>query len=474
MINELDEFLNDEIKEIRKQEIVVDQEIKDRLWKLNETEYNNLKESILNDGCRESLILWNNILIDGHNRFEICKSFGVEYKTIQKQFKSKNDVMKWIDTNQLSRRNITDEQRTILYGRISKINKIDGFKGNRFTNIVVEDKMSATRNQEKAAKELNISAKTLQRAEKYVDAIEDLKKVTSNEVVNNILSGNYNLTKEATIQISKLPENEQKEVINKMIESPNLKAGIIMKHVKKEIQKEERKNDIEINNYFDDYENKIMLGSSVEKLKLIKDNSIDCVIIDPPYLVNYIPSRKTYNADFNDTYNDDNIKMLDDTFKELKRVLKSNGHLYSFFAMTEILWFKPLLQKYFAIKEIPLIWVKNNHTNSGDVDKNYMSTYEPIFYHGGDGTRMLNHTDEMNCSRDVFNFAVPSNKLHNCEKPQELLKYLIQNSTIENEIVLDCFAGSCSTLLAAKTTNRKYIGIEILEENVRIGIERLN
>ena len=63
MINEIDEFLNDEIKETKKQEIIIDIEIKERLWKLNETEYNNLKESILNDGCRESLILWNNILI---------------------------------------------------------------------------------------------------------------------------------------------------------------------------------------------------------------------------------------------------------------------------------------------------------------------------------------------------------------------------------------------------------------------------
>lgn len=123
-IDEVDEFLSEFLtKPKKKKEIIIDEDIKNRLSPINETEYEYLKQSLIKDGCLESLILWGDILIDGHVRYEICKAFDIEYSTIKKHFKTKNDVLKWIDYNQLSRRNLTDKEKKILIQRISKENK---------------------------------------------------------------------------------------------------------------------------------------------------------------------------------------------------------------------------------------------------------------------------------------------------------------------------------------------------------------
>jgi hypothetical protein len=178
-MNEVEDFLSDEPIKLVKNEIIIDPEIKERLWKLDSEEYENLKQSLIKEGCRDALVLWNNILIDGHNRYEICKAFDVPYKSISKNFNNKNEVLKWIDKNQLCRRNLLDWQRTILLGRLSRVNKVEGFKGNQFE---VSDKMS----QSKIATDLGITTKTLQRAEKFTDAYEDIIKKYGIENANEI------------------------------------------------------------------------------------------------------------------------------------------------------------------------------------------------------------------------------------------------------------------------------------------------
>jgi site-specific DNA-methyltransferase (adenine-specific) len=75
------------------------------------------------------------------------------------------------------------------------------------------------------------------------------------------------------------------------------------------------------------------------------------------------------------------------------------------------------------------------------------------------------HGDERHlnnpCSPDVLEYAIPQNKYHDCQKPIELLQYLIENSSGKGEVILDPFAGSGSTLIAAAKCGRYYIGFEL-------------
>ena len=116
-----------------------------------------------------------------------------------------------------------------------------------------------------------------------------------------------------------------------------------------------------------------------------------------------------------------------------------------------------------------LVWVKNNH-GSGDLKGDYAPQTEYIIYANGNGKRKLNGKRVCN----VLNFKKTKNQLHPTEKPVDLLQFLIEKSTKEGETVLDCFAGSGSTGLAAKNCNRKYVLIEKDEQYFNQIVKRLD
>jgi DNA modification methylase len=429
--------------------IIIDDEIKNRLWKLNDTEQENLKQSIVNEGCRESLILWNNILIDGHNRYQICKDNNIEFTTISKIFNNKNEVLKWIDTNQLSRRNLLDWQRDIILGRLSKQNKLSEGNSQLRQNVLVGS-------QQTLANDLNVSTKTLQRNEKFVDAYDDIERNVGKDKAVEIVS---KMTKQDVINISKEEPFKQEELINKIIsnEVKNLKEA------KKVDEINIRRNNTVTTN------NNLHLGDCVEVLKTLDSNSVDCVVMDPPYAISYKDTRESFNPEFEDDP-EVILPMLKECFKELKRVCKTNAHIYCFFGMSEYINFYNLLNDEFGenVERIPLIWAKNNHTMC-DFNTKYALKYEPIFFISNK-ERKLNYP----VSPDVLQFSIPTNKLHKTQKPIDLCEYLIKNSTVEGEVVLDPFMGSGTSCLAAKNIKRQYIGIEKSEDIYNIAKERLS
>lgn len=102
--------------------LIILDEIKKQLFPLQKEEMELLEESILKEGIREPLIVWNNngkqILIDGHNRYQIAQKYNLSFATITKNFADIDEAIDWINRNQLGRRNLTDEQRKYLIGKI--------------------------------------------------------------------------------------------------------------------------------------------------------------------------------------------------------------------------------------------------------------------------------------------------------------------------------------------------------------------
>lgn len=92
-------------------ELIIDKEFQMLIPPLAPEEYQKLKENIIADGCREPLVIWGKIIVDGHNRYKICTESNVLYKTINKEFKDRSDVIEWMLRNQLGRRNLTDFSR---------------------------------------------------------------------------------------------------------------------------------------------------------------------------------------------------------------------------------------------------------------------------------------------------------------------------------------------------------------------------
>ena len=95
-------------------ELTVDPEFRDLIPPLNEEELKLLEASLVADGCESPLIVWNGVIVDGHNRYAICRKHEIPFAIQEKNFSSRDDAMLWMLRNQLGRRNLNNYQRVEL------------------------------------------------------------------------------------------------------------------------------------------------------------------------------------------------------------------------------------------------------------------------------------------------------------------------------------------------------------------------
>lgn len=216
--------------------------------------------------------------------------------------------------------------------------------------------------------------------------------------------------------------------------------------------------------------NKIYNEDCLEGMKRIPDNSVDLIVTDPPYLVNYKTNRrKDKSHRFNNVIlNDDNEQLIIDYINECYRIMKPNTAMYMFCSSSKVDFFKQQLEKKFKIKNM-IIWVKNNHT-AGDLQASFGRKYEIIFL-VNKGRKKL----EGKRITDVWFFDKVSGKkqIHQNEKPVDLLEQCINKHSVEGDIVFDGFIGGGSTAIACMNTNRNYIGFELDEEYYKLAKERI-
>ncbi len=91
----------------------IDHEFKALIRSLTEAEYSALESSVLSEGCRDAIIVWrgHGIIVDGHNRYNICMKHGITFRVEEMDFPDRHGVKVWILKNQLARRNLTDGER---------------------------------------------------------------------------------------------------------------------------------------------------------------------------------------------------------------------------------------------------------------------------------------------------------------------------------------------------------------------------
>jgi len=95
--------------------IVVNEELKAYIDPLTPDEHEALERSLLAEGCRDALVLWGDVLVDGHNRYGICQKHGLPFQTVQNsRFQSMEDVHLWMIDQHLGRRSVSDFQRGVL------------------------------------------------------------------------------------------------------------------------------------------------------------------------------------------------------------------------------------------------------------------------------------------------------------------------------------------------------------------------
>lgn len=193
----------------------IDSEFKNLIPPLTAEEYQQLEENIIHDGCLHELIAWDSedIIIDGHNRHEICAKHGIPYKIKYLHFGNREEAIDWIINNQLGRRNISDIQRSYLRGlQYNREKRKIGT--NRFTNDRGAETAPLQKTAEKLAEQHKVSERTIFTDAQFVNALDSVSQNVGEDVKQKVLTKEIKTTKEDVMKAAKLPVETQKKLFS--------------------------------------------------------------------------------------------------------------------------------------------------------------------------------------------------------------------------------------------------------------------
>ncbi|MDE2400701.1 MAG: hypothetical protein KGL90_03455 [Burkholderiales bacterium] len=189
--------------------ITVKEELRAYIDPLTTEEHEALERSILAEGCRDALVLWGDVLVDGHNRHGICQKHGLAFQTVQNtRFKSMDDVHLWMIDQHLGRRSVSDFQRGVLALRKKDIlaaqnqaspalSTADATEAAEHAAIKPAEPLTT---REALAKAARISSNT-------VSQIEKIQKAAVPELVAAVKSGEISIN--AAAAVASLPQDAQ-------------------------------------------------------------------------------------------------------------------------------------------------------------------------------------------------------------------------------------------------------------------------
>ena len=216
--------------------------------------------------------------------------------------------------------------------------------------------------------------------------------------------------------------------------------------------------------------NRLMCGDSTKESdveKLMNGHKANMVFTDPPYGCDLKSTRLGEEVINDELEGDDLINFFDAVFKNIP--LKDWGVLYWFYSTNRVAETRAIAEKYYKLKDT-IIWVKDSFVPGRN---DYHNKFEPILYlekiGKGEVKRIWNgQRDKSN----VWNFDRDRNVKHPTNKPVQLIKFALLNSSNKNNIIIDPFLGSGSTLIACEKTNRKCYMMELDPKYIDVIIKR--
>jgi hypothetical protein len=182
---------------------------------LSEEERHQLESNIVEHcGARDPLVVWKNadkyILLDGHNRYEICERLGLKYEVQELEFGTRDEAADWIDRNQLGRRNLSKQDYKLLLGRRYNRAKKAAHRPDNVEKITALPERTA----ERLAKDHGVSEKTVRNAGKFQEAAAKLG------IEKDIAAGKVKATEAAVVKAATaLPEKPSEEDVEKAVKA---------------------------------------------------------------------------------------------------------------------------------------------------------------------------------------------------------------------------------------------------------------
>ena len=240
--------------------LTIDPEFEAKCPPLTEDELSQLEENILEEGLvLMPLIVWNDTIVDGHNRYRIAQAHpGIGFRTHEKQFSNRYEALSWICKNQLGRRNLTPMQKKYLVGeRYDAEKNITSFNGNQHTlsresglgQNDPDQKAHGTRT--KVAKETNTSESYVKRADQYAKGINAAEEVLPG-IKNDLLTGKYKPKETDVAAIARASPEERREKAEQLRVIPEKKLKSDNNHSQQSSPKRRRQDYAEIDQIYDE------------------------------------------------------------------------------------------------------------------------------------------------------------------------------------------------------------------------------
>lgn len=234
-------------------QLMIDEEFKNIIPPLTGSEFEQLEKNILNEGCRERIITWDGYIIDGHNRYNVCKKHGVTYEVLElDHFKDRHEVIDWMIHNQIGKRNLSGGTISYLRGlklKREKERKIAELESQSFlqeptevsepvidaeapaegeaaAEVVekapAEPKKDVAKDIKKEVESLTeevagmyrVSPSTLKKDEKFTIALDTIRDNAGKDIQDKILNKEIKLNAAEVVNIAKMESTEQKDLMS--------------------------------------------------------------------------------------------------------------------------------------------------------------------------------------------------------------------------------------------------------------------
>lgn len=397
---------------------------------LSEDEFDRLKDNIKTNGYDDNLpiVLYDGQILDGWNRHRACLDLNIKPSTIEFT-KSDSEALDFSIRANKDRRHLSSSQMAALavnaepfYNAIAEKTEIERRKIQGESKSLSGNKLPDNKDQPRQERTAEKVAKAFNTNNRYVKEAKKLRKERP-EVFEQVLSGEKNLSE-----------------------------------VKKE---DNHKNKTEL--YKKELQRNINIKPSISNKDFFTNQDIlteqcDLIMTDPPYST------------------DVEIKSFVSWVHDALKMLKDTGQAYIFIGAypNELKAYLNLDYGDFNLQDI-LIWNYNNATQIQPNEK-YNLNYQACLYIRGKNAPHINKPSDGKKQYACQTINAPDgrlgNRVYKWQKPDELTKNLILNSTKEGDLIYDFFAGSGTTLINAGILGRESVGFEIDKDVFNLALER--
>jgi ParB-like chromosome segregation protein Spo0J len=215
------------------EKLQISKEFKSLIPHLSEGVFNLLEQNILKEGIRDPIVVYNNIIIDGHNRYKIAQKHNLKFKTVDREFNSIDEVKIWILENQAGRRNLNESQRALLGAKLSKTE----IGSNQYTKEGTQGCVPSS--QSEAARVVNVSQRSISSAKKIlVNANPEIIKAIELGKLS-LYAAEKEINKTKTNNVEKVKKAKQKDIVENttkdytliQIKTPPELHNLIVKHM---------------------------------------------------------------------------------------------------------------------------------------------------------------------------------------------------------------------------------------------------